>query len=105
MENTSGYKPLGHAVLVKHYESKEQLSSTIVIPDHVKNNHAMMDQRVIIVEAGPEAWLNEQNPRAVPGDKVLISKMAGHIIREANDGQVYRLVRDDDVFCKIVDGE
>lgn len=98
--NRSGLVPCGHAVLVQPYEP-EKVESLIVMPDTVKERNMMVEMRAIVVEAGPEAWLDEQCPRALPGDKVLIAKFAGHLATGTADGKLYRLVNDRDIFCRI----
>ena len=97
--NTSGVSPLGHAVLVEHYEP-ELKDSLIVLPDNVHERTMMVEQRAIVIEVGPMAWDGEP-PRAAPGDKVLISKMSGYMMKGPADGKMYRIINDRDVFAKI----
>ena len=101
MENLSGLKPLGRAVLVRMVELEEFKTQTIVIPDQVRKNSAVMEQRAEVVEVGGEAWIDEKNPRAAPGDKVIVTKMAGFVAVGSKDGRLYRLVNDRDIFCRI----
>lgn len=102
MSNKSGLKPLGCAVLVETYEPQKK-GSVIVMPDAVKDRMVMMEQRAIVVAVGPEAWSEEREPRAKPGDHVLITKHAGYVAGAdcTADGQTYRLVNDRDIFCAI----
>lgn len=97
MKNESGLKPLGRAVLVKHYDPPKGL---IELPDSVADRYAMLEQRAIVVEVGPAAWPDEP-PRAKVGDKVLISKMSGYMCKGPLDGVRYVLVNDRDIFCGI----
>lgn len=99
IENTSGLKPLGRAVLVKHYEP-ERVSSLLVMPDSVTEKMTMVEQRAIVVEVGAACWPDEA-PRAVPGDRVLISKMSGYLAVGPLDGARYRIVNDRDIFAGI----
>lgn len=99
MENLSGLKPLGRAVLVEYYEP-ERKDSLIVIPDSIKERSMMVEQRAKVVELGAYAWPDEP-ARAKPGDLVLISKMAGYIARGPADGKLYALVNDRDIFAQI----
>lgn len=99
MDNKSGLKPLGVAVLIKSYEP-ERKGGQIVIPDSVQGKMAMVDNRAIVVEVGPAAWCDESEPRAKPGDRVLVTKFAGFMAK-GDDGQNYRLVNDRDIFCGI----
>lgn len=105
MENMSGLAPLGRAVLVKTVEIDEVKASTIVIPDSVKKSSAVMEQRAVVVAVGPECWQDEREPRAQPGDKVIITYLAGYVARGPRDGKMYRLVNDRDIFCKITHEE
>jgi co-chaperonin GroES (HSP10) len=98
--NKSGLKPLGRAVLVQPYEP-EKKASLIELPETVKERTVMVEQRAVVIEAGPAAWEDESEPRAKPGDKVLITKYAGHMCEGTADGKLYRLVNDRDVFCRI----
>ena len=98
MINKSGLKPLGLAVLVEIYEEKRK--SVIVIPETVKERLQMIETRAIIVEAGPEAWADEKEPRAASGDLVFIAKFAGAMITGPADGKLYRMINDRDVYAK-----
>lgn len=99
-ENTSGLMPVGRAILVKHYDPQEKLSSTIVIPKSAQDREVMVDQRAVVVAIGPYAWPDEP-PRAKIGDKVLISRMAGHLVEGTFDGLKYRIINDRDIFAQI----
>lgn len=99
MSNDSGLKPLGRAVLVKTYEP-ERKDSLIAIPDFVQERGATLESRAVVVEVGPACWPDEP-ARALPGDKVFISKFAGFIARGPADGELYRLVNDRDIFAQI----
>ena len=100
MENTSGLKPLGRAVLVKPYEP-ERKGSLIELPGFVQERSAAIDQRAIVVAVGMNCWPDEPQ-RAFVGDKVFISKMAGFIAKGTLDGEIYRFVNDRDIFAAIV---
>lgn len=99
--NGSGLSPLGRAVLVKHYEP-EKVDSMIVMPDSITERTSMVEQRAVVVEVGPACWPDEP-PRAKPGDKVLLSKLAGYLARGPKDGELYRIVNDRDIFARIND--
>lgn len=101
MENTSGLKPLGRAVLVKQYEP-ERKGSLIAIPDHVQERTAAIDVRAVVVAIGTHCWPDEPQ-RAWVGDKVFISRMAGFLARGTKDGELYRFVNDRDIFAAITE--
>lgn len=97
--NNSGLQPLGRAVLVEYYEP-ERKESTIYIPEKVQDKMQQVEQRAIVVEVGPACWPDEP-PRAVPGDKVLISAYSGYLAVGPADGKRYRLINDRDIFAAI----
>jgi len=101
MINESGLEPKGRAVLLRMVEIDELQTALIKIPDHVRLNSAVMEQRALVVDVGPECWADEKAPRAQPGDKVIVTKMAGYMTKGPADGKLYRLCNDRDIFCKI----
>lgn len=96
MENNSGLRPLGVAVLVKDYRPEKKYGK-IIIPPNVSERQAMIDSRVQVVAVGPKAWEEEGAPRAVVGDVVVVSKFSGYMAGGA-DGELYRVVNDRDIF-------
>lgn len=100
LQNESGLEPLGRAVLVKMVELEEMKASLIHIPPSVQRQSAAMEQRALVVAVGAAAWEDESQKRAAPGDKVILTRLAGYVAVGA-DNQVYRLVNDRDIFCKI----
>jgi len=100
MKNESGLRPVGVAVLVQPYEP-EIKKGLIVMPETVQERSAMVETRAVVIEVGPAAWADEPAPRAIPGDKVLISKFAGAMAKGTKDGKAYRLVNDRDIYCRI----
>lgn len=99
MENTSGLKPLGRAVLVKPY-TPERKNSAIVIPDQVQEREAAVDVRAVVIAVGAACWPDEPK-RAKPGDLVMISRMAGFVAKGPQDDGIYRFVNDRDIFAGI----
>lgn len=98
--NKSGLRPLGRAVLVKPY-MPERRQSVIELPDFVEAQSSSLEQRALVVEVGVSAWCDEPIPRAKAGDKVLVSKFAGHMAKGTADGEQYRFVNDRDIFAAI----
>lgn len=99
MDNQSGLKPLGRAVLVRPYEP-EKLSSLILMPEAYVANMSTLEQNCVVVALGEACW-PEEPPRAKAGDHVIVAKFAGHQ-RLGVDGKQYRLVNDRDLFCQII---
>jgi co-chaperonin GroES (HSP10) len=100
MQNNSGLEPCGHAVLIKAYEP-ERRGGKIMIPEAVQSRLAMVDSRAVVVAVGSDAWSEDTGPRAKVGDRVLVTGYAGFTAKGPADGQMYRLVNDRDIFCKI----
>lgn len=98
-QNVSGVSPVGRAVLVKYYEP-ERNESAIFIPESVRRGEVLIEQRAVVVEIGPAAWPHE-TARAAVGDRVLIAKFSGHAFKGPADGQMYRIINDEDIFAKI----
>ena len=98
--NQSGVKPLGRAVLVKPY-TPEIKESMIILTEDVLARDQMVEQRAIVIEVGKYAWHDEPEPRASAGQKVLVSKFAGYMVKGTADGVQYRLVNDKDIFAAI----
>lgn len=100
MTNDSGLKPLGVAVLIAPYEP-ERKGGLIKIPDSVQGRMSMMEIRATVIEVGPSAWHDEPRVRASAGDKVMVTKFAGMMVKGTADGKIYRLVNDRDIYCAI----
>lgn len=96
----SGLNPLGCAVLVEPYEPEIKKSS-LVIPETVQERTVLVETRAIVRAIGPEAWKGESVHRAREGDKVMITRFAGYMLKGTKDGKQYRLVNDIDIFCRI----
>lgn len=77
----------------------EKRNSIIELPESVQANAAQLQTEVVVMAIGAEAWKDESEPRAAPGDHVLVTKFAGFIVVGA-DGKIYRLVNDRDIFCQ-----
>lgn len=100
MENKSGLRPLGRAVLIKPY-TPERRESSIIIPSDTLEKDQMIEQRAVIIAVGANAWHDEFAPRAYPGDKVFVSKYAGFMAKGTLDGEQYRFINDRDIFAAI----
>lgn len=98
--NPSGLRPLGRAVLIRPYEAQKK-SSSIVLPDAVRSRELMVETLAVVVAVGPECWVDERQPRAKPGDHVIVTRYAGYMAKGILDGEQYRLVNDADIYCGV----
>ena len=104
MKNKSGLTPVGQAVLVEPYEPERTIKSTLIeIPVSARERLTMAEQRATVIAIGPEAWKDEQVPRASVGDRVMISAYAGILTEGPLDGKQYRVVNARDIFLRITD--
>lgn len=101
MTNNSGLKPLGRAVLVRPDIVEERTAGGIYIPEQSREKGQMAEQRATVVEVGEHAWRDEPTPRCKEGDRVLFAKWAGYQANGPADGQLYRVVNDNDIFMQI----
>lgn len=104
MQNESGLKPLGRAVLLRMYEPQRK-KGLIEIPEKVRENASLMENRAEVVAIGAACWIDEPEARCKVGDKVIVTKMAGYTAKGPADGQLYRMVNDRDIFCQITKEE
>ena len=61
----------------------------------------MVENRAVIIEIGPHAWHDSPGPRAIVGQKVYITKFAGNMAVGPKDGETYRIINDEDIYCGI----
>lgn len=95
--NTSGFRPVGRAVLTLPFEDR-QPDSRIVLPPTVGERATMLQDLVTVLAIGGEAWTDERVPRARVGDLVYIPTMAGRMVRGRADDKWYRVINDKDIF-------
>ncbi|MFM9634999.1 hypothetical protein ACKI10_46905, partial [Streptomyces galilaeus] len=60
----------------------------------------MREMRATVLRMG-ESVYPDGNYRCKVGDNVLISKFAGTIVKGPLDNKIYRIVNDEDIFCRI----
>lgn len=108
---SSGLKPLGRAVLIRHHKVEALRGRGIIhIPEMVSQNMQMLEQEATVVAVGPAAWQDERvrflgiplwrRLRAKPGDHVIVTKFAG-FLKQGADGEMYRFVNDRDIFAGV----
>ena len=100
--NRSGIEPVGYRVLVKPDVLKETTPGGIVIPESLKEGHSMAQMTGRIVALGEFAWKEWPVRWAAVGDRVSFSKFGGiHMYGE--DGELYRLLNDEQITAKVSD--
>lgn len=99
MENTSGWKPTGHRVLVKVEKVERTTEGGIIIPDAISDKEQLGQDGGVVIELGNTAYSDQKEPWCKPGDYVKFGRYAGQLIRpkEASDGIEYRVLNDLDI--------
>ena len=96
MENTSGWFPLTHSVIVIAAEV-EIKKGAIYIPDEFTARDEQAQVQGTIIACGPETFSDKHSsvvPR--PGDVVMFAKLAGYFFKGV-DGKKYRMINDLDL--------
>lgn len=119
--NKSGIHPVLDRVLIRPDEVEKVTAGGIIIADTISERHAMAQSIGTFIEAGPDAytqytdvWRYSDGSSATmtrgykgtpckPGDKVAFAKYGGLQV-EGKDGQVYRLMNDEDITAIIEEG-
>lgn len=116
--NKSGIHPVGDRVLIKPDSIEEVTTGGIIIPGTVGDMHAMAQSIGTLVDVGADAWIHYvekdregatvkrqsySQPFAHPGDRVAFAKYGGLQV-EGKDGQVYRLMNDEDITAIVEEG-
>lgn len=101
--------PAGHRVLVKLYKPKTEITSfglEIIKDERAKMAEKYATQEATVVAMGMNAFKAFDNgaPWCKVGDKVLICKYSGENREDLEDGELYRLINDEDIHG-IFEGE
>lgn len=102
MRNDSGIEPTAFNVLMKPDKVEERTKGGIILtPAHVETDkHAAIVG--VLVAVSPLAFCYETWPEGArkpkPGDRVIIAKYAGSLIKGDNDEE-YRLITDKDILA------
>lgn len=106
--NTSGIQPLDLRVLVLPDPVEVKTSGGIILPEQLKEREKYAMQFGTLVAVGENAWEEAASRssafnRPAPGDRVVISKYGG-VLLTGKDGKEYRLMNDEDVVGRVVEG-
>lgn len=98
IENKSGIKPVGVSILVKPDAVEQTTESGIVLSTHSEHAREEMRQTdALVIEIAEHAYYDE-SPRCKIGDRIIMAAYAG-MVRKGNDGETYRLIKDNDVVA------
>lgn len=105
--NTSGIEPLDVRVLVRPDPIEERTKGGIFLPDQVKEQEKYATVKGTLVAVGVNAFAEARaNPAfhaPKPGDRVMIAKYGGVVVK-GDDGEDYRVMNDEDIVA-VLTGE
>lgn len=101
IENTSGIVPIEYKVLVLIDKTAEKIGE-IYIPDSVKDQKDLAEVKGTLITHGGKAFEDFGDPKPKSGDRIMIAKYAGKLVKGADDKE-YRIIQDKDVSSIITD--
>ena len=101
MENESGLLPVEDKVLLLPDEVSDSVGP-IVKPDIVKAQEQMAQVRATLIASGPNAFIEWDDPKPSPGNRVYVCKYAGIDNISGADGKKYKICTDQDITAIII---
>jgi co-chaperonin GroES (HSP10) len=97
MQNTSGFLPLGHRLLILPEAVEKKTASGIVLAMETTGREEMAQVKGTLIAVGDGCWKDTPTGDwAKPGDKIVYGKYAG-LLWDGIDGKKYRILNDLDV--------
>jgi chaperonin GroES len=106
-KNESGIVPAGHRLLVKPDEYMRSYKGVIEIPENIKERSQNAQTAGTVIAIGSTAYLHKEfgggKHWCKVGDRVAFARYGG-IQLTGKDGEIYRIVEDDDILA-LLDAE
>lgn len=99
--NTSGFRAVGHRVLLLPEEVEKKTASGIVLVDKTVNAEEQRAQVCVVLEIGNDCWSDKVNDYCQVGDRVLVGLYTGKFHESPVDGKKYRFVMDTDIISPL----
>jgi co-chaperonin GroES (HSP10) len=99
--NVSGLRVTGHRVLVINEEIEKTTASGIVLTSKTVDQEKAANVFARVIEIGHDAWTDKSTDYCAVGDKVLVGKYCGSMVKSPVDDKEYRLLSDLDVICVV----
>lgn len=101
MENKSGFKPIGHRLLVLPEAVAKMSAGGIELVEETTGRDEMAQVKGVAVAVGEGCWLDTPGARELgqwvkPGDRIIFGKYSG-LPWLGVDGKKYRILNDLDV--------
>jgi co-chaperonin GroES (HSP10) len=99
--NTSGFRAVGHRVLLSPDIVEETTESGIVLVKKTQVAEKNMAVMCTVLEIGHDCWSDKSTDYCEVGDRVLIGTYTGKFHTSPVDGQEYRFVMDTDIISPL----
>ena len=102
-ENASGFRACGHRILLlgQQEEEYETTAGGIVLPQSSAKKEQQHQTVAVVVEIGPDAWVDKSADFCQVGDRVLVGQYTGKFHVSEKDGKTYRFVQDLDILTTL----
>jgi co-chaperonin GroES (HSP10) len=99
--NTSGFRAVGHRVLLLPEEVEETTAGGIVLARQVVQKEEQAAVVCTVLEIGHDCWSDKSTDYCEVGDRVLVGMYTGKFHVSPVDGKKYRFVMDTDVISPL----
>lgn len=99
--NKSGFRAVGHRILLSPDVVEEKTASGIVLPQKAVKAERDIAVMATVVEIGHDCWSDKSTDFCAVGDRVLIGQYTGKFHESPVDGKLYRFVQDLDIITPI----
>jgi co-chaperonin GroES (HSP10) len=97
MQNTSGFIPLGHRLLVLPDSVETKTASGLVLVQETTGRDEMAQVKGVVVAVGAGCWKDTTSAEwAKPGDRIVFGKYSG-LQYKGSDDVKYRILNDLDI--------
>lgn len=100
-DNKSGFRAVGHRILLSPDVIEEKTASGIVLPAKAVSKEKDLAVMATVIEIGHDCWTDKSTDYCQVGDRVLIGQYTGKFHESPVDGKTYRFVQDLDVISPI----
>lgn len=99
--NKSGFRAIGHRVLLLPEEVEKKTASGIVLVDKTVDAEEQRAQVCVVLEIGHDCWSDKSTDYCQVGDRVLVGMYTGKFHVSPVDGKKYRFVMDTDIISPL----
>lgn len=99
--NLSGFRAVGHRVLLLSEPIEEVTSGGIVLAKKTLDKERNANTMATVVEIGWDCWSDKSTDYCTVGDKVLLGQYTGKFEVSQLDGREYRFVLDLDIISTV----